>query len=316
MKIVILDGYPVNPGDLSWDALKESGSLTVYERTSPDEIIDRAAGSEIVLTNKVVLTREIMNRLPNLRYIGVLATGTNVVDIAAAHDLGIIVTNVPAYSTYSVAQLVFALILGLVYHPDYYTDKNREGYWSECADFSYAHHTFIDLAGRQLGIVGFGNIGRQVARIGSALGMRIAVETTKPQESLPEGYVRMSREELFATSDVLSLHCPLCADTAKMVNEGLLGIMKRTALLINTARGGLLDEQAVAAALRSGRLGGVGVDVLSTEPPEHSNPLLTAPRVLIMPHVGWATFDARRRLISVAASNVKAFLRGTPENVV
>lgn len=316
MKIVILDGYPVNPGDLSWDALKEHGELTVYERTMPDEIISRAKDAEIVLTNKVVLTREILADLPKLRYIGILATGTNVVDIAAAHERGIIVANVPAYSTYSVAQLVFALLLGLIYHPDYYTEKNKNGYWSECSDFSYAHHTFIELAGRQLGIVGFGNIGQQVARIGAAIGMKIAVETGKPQESLPEGYVKMSREELFATSDVVTLHCPLCDDTAKMVNASLIKKMKLTAILINTARGGLLDENAVAEALREGRLAGVGVDVLSTEPPKSDNPLLTAPNIMIMPHIGWATFEARKRLIAVTAENVGAFLKGTPRNIV
>lgn len=316
MKIVILDGFPITGGDLTWDALKGLGDVTVYDRTQKDEILARAADAEIVLTNKVVLTAEILAQLPALKYVGILATGTNVVDIAAAHERGIVVTNVPSYSTCSVAQLVFALLLSIIYHPEHYTRKNASLCWSDCPDFSYADHPLTDLAGKTLGIVGFGHIGHKVAQIGSAFGMEIAVATSQPQESLPAGYRKLTREELFAQSDVVSLHCPLAPDTEKMVNASLIGRMKRSAILINTARGGLVDEEALATALRDGRIYAAGVDVLSQEPPKADNPLLRAPRVLITPHIGWATREARERLIAIAAENVAAFLRGKPVNAV
>lgn len=315
-KIVILDGYTTNPGDLSWEPVARLGELKVYDRTPADEIPARAKGAELVLTNKTVLDAPAIEALPDLKYIGVLATGTNIVDIEAAHKRGIVVTNIPSYSTDSVAQLVFALLLSIVYHPEHYTRKNCDHAWTECADFSYVDYPLFELAGKTLGIVGFGHIGQRVARIAEGFGMQIAVETSKTAESLPAGYRKVTRRELFSESDVVSLHCPLAPDTEKMVNADLLSVMKPRAILINTGRGGLVDEQALAAALREGKIYAAGLDVLSQEPPKRDNPLLGAPHVLITPHIGWATEEARKRLIAITAANIEAYLSGKELNRV
>lgn len=314
--IVILDGYTTNPGDLSWEPLENFGNLTVYDRTPHDLILERAKDAELLLTNKTVLDAETISSLPGLKYIGVLATGTNIVDLDAAKKRGITVTNIPSYSTDSVAQLVFALILSIIYHPEHYTSRNCDHVWTNCADFSYVDYPLFELAGKTLGIVGFGHIGQRVARIGEAFGMRIAVETSKPQESLPEGYIKLTREELFSRADVVTLHCPLAPDTEKMINTSLLEKMKPRAILINTGRGGLVDEAALADALRKGTIYAAGLDVLSQEPPKPDNPLLAAPHVLITPHIGWATREARKRLIDITAANISAFLSGEPINRV
>lgn len=314
--IVILDGFTTNPGDLSWQPVAELGNLTVYDRTPDKEIVSRASEAEIVLTNKTVIDADTISRLPKLRYIGVLATGTNIVDVKAARERGITVTNIPSYSTDSVAQLVFALLLSIVYHPEHYTNKNACRAWTDCADFSYVDYPLFELAGKQIGIVGFGHIGQRVAEIARAFGMRIAVETSKEEAQLPQGVVKMSREQLFSTSDVVTLHCPLAPDTDKMVNHHLLSLMKPSSIIINTGRGGLIDESALAEALRDGKIYAAGVDVLSKEPPSADNPLLTSPHIFITPHIGWATKEARRRLIDITASNIAAYLQGAPVNQV
>ena len=315
-KIVILDGYTTNPGDLSWQPVEKLGNLTVYDRTPRSLIIESAKGASLLLTNKTTLDADIINALPDLRYIGVLATGTNIVDLEAAHRKGITVTNIPSYSTDSVAQLVFALLLSIVYHPEHYTSRNCEHAWTNCADFSYVDYPLFELSGKLLGIVGFGHIGRRVAGIAEGFGMRIAVETSKSQDQLPEGYVKMSREQLFREADVVSLHCPLAPDTEKMINASLLSIMKPDAILINTGRGGLVNEKDLADALHKGQIYAAGLDVLSQEPPRADNPLLSAPHVLITPHIGWATKEARKRLIDITAANIEAYQAGHPINLL
>lgn len=316
MKITVLDGYGLNPGDLSWDAMAESGELTVYDRTSPEETYDRSKDSEILITNKTRIDASLMQRLPKLRYIGVLATGYNVVDVESARRLGVTVTNIPAYSTMSVAQQVFALILAITNRVEHYTAANRDGRWSRNQDFCYWDTPLTELAGKTLGIVGLGNIGQAVARIGLAFGMHVTASTSKPQEQLPEGIEKKGLREVFAESDVLTLHCPLTPDTEKIVDASTLSLMKPTAILINTGRGPLIDEKAVAEALKAGRLGAFGADVLSSEPPASDNPLLTAPNSYITPHIAWATKEARERLMAIAVENLNAFLRGEVLNAV
>lgn len=316
MKITVLDGYGMNPGDLSWDGLRALGDVTVYDRTPAAEVIDRAAGSEILLTNKTVLDRDTIERLPGLRYIGVLATGYNVVDTEAAREHGVTVTNIPAYSTASVAQMVFSLLLAVTNGVEHYTADNRAGRWSRSADFCYWDEPLVELAGKTFGIVGFGNIGQAVARIALAFGMKVVAFTSKPAGSLPEGVGKVSLDELLAESDVVSLHCPLTESTRHMINASTLARMKPTAILINTGRGPLVDETALADALNCGALRGAGVDVLSCEPPSAGNPLLYARNCYITPHLGWATVEARKRLMDIAVANVAAFIGGTPVNVV
>ncbi len=316
MKIVILDGYTANPGDLSWDGLKGLGELTVYERTKADETVSRADGAAIVLTNKVVMSREVIAQLPQLKYIGVLATGYNVVDITAAHERGITVTNVPAYSTDSVAQMVFAHLLTVTNRTEHYAIANRNGRWSSNPDFCYWDTEVTELVGKTFGIVGMGNIGRRVAQIALAFGMTVKAFTSKPAEALPVGIQKASWEELLASSDVLSLHCPLTDSTRHMVNTNTLQMMKPTAILINTGRGPLVDDQAVANALAKGQLAAFCADVLTEEPPKTDNPLLCQSNAFITPHIAWATKEARIRLIQVATDNVRAFLKGQPQNTV
>ena len=316
MKIVILDGYTANPGDLSWDGLKEMGDVTVYKRTKPEETVERAQGADVVLTNKVVIGKAEMEQLPQLKYVGVLATGYNVVDIETARQRGITVTNVPAYSTESVAQMVFAHLLTVTNRTEHYAQQNRNGRWTASPDFSYADIPLHELAGKTFGIVGLGNIGKRVAQIALAFCMQVKAMTSKEQHQLPAGIEKVSLEALLATADVLSLHCPLTDSTRHLINADTLAKMKSSAILINTGRGPLIDDQAVADALADGRLAAFCADVLTQEPPQADNPLLKLPNAFITPHIAWASKEARVRLIQVATSNVRAFLSGTPQNVV
>lgn len=312
MRITILDGHTTNPGDLSWEPLHAFGDCAVHDRSAAAEIVPRAAGADVVLTNKTPLTRETIAALPQLKCIGVLATGYNVVDVAAARARGIPVCNVPEYGTPNVAQATFALLLELTNRVGRHAELVRAGRWSSCPDFCFWEGELVELAGLTLGVVGYGRIGRAVATIGRAFGMRILAWRRNGGDD-PEcvGLDRLLRE-----SDVVSLHCPLTAETERLVNAATLATMKPTAFLVNTARGGLVDEAALAAALDAGRLAGAGLDVLAVEPPPASNPLLAARNCIITPHVAWATREARRRLIEITADNVRAFVAGTPRNVV
>ena len=316
MKIVILDGYALNPGDLSYDCLKQFGTLKVYERTSPELVIERAKDAEALLTNKVVLGEREFAQLPRLRYIGVQATGYNVVDVEAARKHGITVTNIPAYSTASVAQMVMAHLLNIAQRVDYYAEQNRAGRWATSPDFCYWDTPLIELADKQMGIIGFGRTGSAVAHLAQAFGMKVAAYTSKPQEELPEGIIKMSLEELFHTSDVVSLHCPLTPTTHHLVNAERLALMKPTAILINTARGPIIDEQALADALNSAKIYAAGIDVLTEEPPRQDSPLLSARNCFVTPHIAWATLEARTRLLKICEENLRAFVEGSPQNVV
>ena len=317
MKIIVLDGYGMNPGDLSWDRLKALGDVTVYDRTAPSETIERSAGAEILLTNKTIIDRNIIENLPDLKYIGVLATGYNVVDTVAAREKGIVVTNIPAYSTDSVAQMVFSLLLAITSNVEHYTADNRAGRWSRNADFCYWDSPLMELAGKTFGIVGFGHIGSKVAGIALAFGMQVLALSSKPADALPAGVTKAKNlDQLLSESDVLSLHCPLTDSTKHLINASTLAKMKPSAILINTGRGPLVDETALAAALNNGTLRGAGVDVLSCEPPTIDNPLLYARNCYTTPHLGWATVEARQRLMDIAVANVANFIEGTPTNVV
>jgi len=313
-KIVVLDGFTLNPGDLDWRALEEIGDVTVYARTPLAETVARAAGAEIVLTNKAPVSAAHLAELPALRYIGVLATGFNIVDVAAARARGIVVANVPGYGTASVAQHVFALILELAQRTGHHAQTVREGRWSASEDFCYWDFPLLELAGRTLGIVGYGAIGQAVAEIGRAFGMRVLASTRTPR--VAPGVEFGSVEEVFRQADVVTLHCPLTPETQGLVHTGRLAGMKRGAFLINTGRGALVVERDLAAALESGQIAGAGLDVLSVEPPSVDNPLLTARNCLITPHIAWATGAARVRLMGIAVANVRAFLAGRPEHVV
>lgn len=316
MKIVILDGYSANPGDLSWEGLEAMGEVTVYDRTKAEETVVRAAEAEIVLTNKVVISREIIAQLPMLKYIGVLATGYNVVDIEAAHERGITVTNVPAYSTESVAQMVFAHLLTVTNRTEHYAIENRKGRWTENPDFCYWDFPHMELAGKTFGIVGLGNIGRRVAEIATAFGMHVKAMTSKSADALPANIEKATLEDLLSTSDVLSLHCPLTDTTRHLINRETLRQMKPTAILINTGRGPLVNDQDVADALAGGRLAAFCADVLTEEPPKADNPLLKESNAYFTPHIAWASTEARKRLIQVAVDNVCQFINGQPQNVV
>ena len=316
MKIVILDGYAANPGDLSWKPLEEFGELTVYDRTKPEETIGRAKDAEIILTNKVHIKRQEIEQLPKLKYIGVLATGYNIVDVEAAHEHGIIVTNVPAYSTESVAQMVFAHLFTVTNRTEHYALLNREGKWSSSPDFCYWDTRLTELAGKTLGIVGLGNIGRRVAVIAQAFGMKVVAYTSKAADQLSSGIRKRTIDELLKESDVVTLHCPLAPGTHHLINSQTLQMMKPSAILINTGRGPLVNDQDVADALKANRLRAYCADVLSEEPPRADNPLLPCENAFITPHIAWATMEARSRLIDVAIGNVKAFIDGQPVNVV
>lgn len=316
MKIVILDAYTANPGDLSWEPLKEIGELTVFDRTMPEDTVARAAEAEIVLTNKVILGLKEMEQLPHLKYIGVLGTGYNVVDVDAAHQRGIVVTNVPAYSTESVAQMVFAHLLTVTNRTEHYARQNREGRWTNNPDFCYWDTPLPELYGKTFGIVGLGNIGRRVAQIALAFGMKVQALTSKQADALPEGVKKVELAELLATSDVLSLHCPLTPETRHLINAHTLSQMKSSAILINTGRGPLINDADVAQALAEGRLAAYCADVLTNEPPLADNPLLTQSNAYLTPHIAWATGEARKRLLAVAIENVRAFVQQHPQNMV
>ena len=316
MKIVELDGYAANPGDLSYDGIKELGELVVYPRTAPEEVVERAKDADIVLINKVNMTAEVIAQLPNLKYIGVLATGYNVVDLAAAKEHGVVVTNIPAYSTDSVAQMTFALILNMTNRVAHYANKNRGGRWSENPDFCYWDTPLHELAGKSLGIVGLGNIGKRVAHIALEFGMEVYAYTSKAASELPEFVHKTTWEGLLAESDILSLHCPLNEDTREIINKKSIDHMKDGAIIINTSRGPLVNEQDVADALESGKLLYYGADVLTEEPPVKENPLLAQKHAFITPHIAWATKEARSRLLKICEKNIKAFLEGSPINVV
>jgi len=315
MNIVVLDGYAANPGDLSWEALTAQGTCTIHDRTPPGQTVERARDAEIVLTNKVVLDRDVIAQLPTLKYVGVLATGYNVVDLDAANERGIVVTNVPAYSIESVVQIVFAHLFHLTHHVFEHSAGAREGKWTRSPDFAYWDYPLTEVAGLTMGIVGFGGIGKRVANVAQALGMQVLVNTRTPPDD-PAGCEVVELDDLFERSDVVTLHCPLTPETKHLVNAERLAMMKSTAFLVNCSRGPVVDEQAVADALNAGAIAGAGVDVLSTEPPAADNPLLTARNCAITPHVGWATLAARTRLMDVATANVSAFINGHPVNVV
>ena len=316
MKITVLDGYGLNPGDLSWDGFKEFGEVTVYDRTSPAEVVERSKDSEVLLTNKTVIDGASMESLPKLKYIGVLATGYNVVDIEAARKRGVAVTNIPAYSTMSVAQQVFALLLAVTNRVEHYAKEVKEGKWSSNPDFCFWDTPLMELAGKKFGIIGYGNIGSAVAKIASAFGMEVLAYTSKDSSQLPVDVTKVSLENLFADSDIISLHCPLTDSTRHIVNSHTISKMKDGVIIINTGRGPLVDEESVAAGLESGKIYAFCADVLSTEPPSAQNPLLKAPNCYITPHIAWATKEARVRLMDMAVENLKQFLAGATLNRV
>jgi glycerate dehydrogenase len=316
MKIIILDGYATNPGDLSWDELKALGECTIYERTAPEEVIERLTGAEVALTNKVFFTAKVMAALPELKYIGVLATGYNVVDIAAAKERGIVVSNIPAYSTPSVAQMVFAHILNITQQVKYHSDEVHKGKWSSNPDFCFWNTPLIELRGKKIGLVGLGHTGYTTARIAIGFGMQVFAFTSKSSLQLPPEIKKMELDQLFSECDVISLHCPLTEGTQELVDTRRLSLMKPTAILINTGRGQLVNEQALADALNSGTIYAAGIDVLSTEPPLADNPLFTAKNCYITPHIAWASLEARKRLMDIMLDNVKAYIAGKPINNV
>ncbi|NLM77874.1 MAG: D-2-hydroxyacid dehydrogenase [Ruminococcaceae bacterium] len=316
-KIVVLDGYALNPGDLSWTVFHDLGECVVYDRTPTDQILNRARDATILLTNKTPLTARTLASLQDLRYIGVLATGYNIVDVAAATDLGIVVTNVPSYSTHSVAQMVFALLLELCHHVQLHSDAVKGGEWTRSQDFCFWKAPLIELQGKTMGIVGLGQIGRQVAKIADALGMRVLASSRTQKDPLEyPGFRWVPLDELLQSSDVVSLHCPLFPETEGMINKRTLALMSDSAFLINTARGGLIVEADLAEALNNGKIAGAGLDVLTAEPPSTANSLLQARNCLITPHISWATAEARTRLMVIAADNLRAFLTGQPVHVV
>lgn len=316
MEIVILDGYALNPGDMSWNGLEALGNCRIYPRTAPSELFDRIKDAEAIITNKAVIDAPMMERLPKLRYIGVTATGYNVVDVKAADSKGIVVTNIPAYSTDSVAQLVFAHLLNIVNRVELHASSVREGEWANSMDFAYWKSPQTELAGKTLGIVGFGRIGRRVALIGEAFGMKVIFNNRSQVKDAPSTMRQTAMDELFAQSDVISINCPLTPENSEFVNTNLLKQMKPSSILINTGRGGLINEADLAKALNEGTIGAAGVDVLSTEPPKHDNPLLTARNCYITPHIAWATTEARQRLMNITVENLKCFIDGKPQNVV
>ena len=316
MKIVILDGYSANPGDLSWDALKALGEVTVYDRTSREDTVERAADADIVLTNKVVIDREVMEQLPRLKFIGVLATGYNIIDVACAREHGVVVSNVPAYSTESVAQMVFSHLLTVTNRTEHYAQQNREGRWTRSADFCYWDSPVMELAGKTMGIVGLGNIGRRVAEIALAFGMKVVALTSKSEALLPQGVRKVTLEELLGASDVVSLHSPLTDQTRHLINHDTIAMMRPTAILINTGRGPLVDDEALAEALKANRLKAYCADVMTQEPPKADNPLLGLKNVFLTPHIAWASTEARIRLLDITIKNVRAFIEGKPQNVI
>lgn len=316
MKIVVLDGYALNPGDQSWKNLQEVGDCVIYDRTSPDELLERSIDADALITNKVVISKSVIDKLPKLKYIGVTATGYNVVDVNAASERGIVVTNIPAYSTDSVAQLVFSHILNVANRVELHVNSVKNGEWNTCPDFSYSKSPQVELSGKTLGIIGFGRIGRRVAEIGLAFGMKVIFQNRSIRSDTPAKMIQKNLGEVFAESDFISLNCPLTDENSEFVNTDLLKMMKQTAVLINTGRGALINEQDLADALNSGVIKAACLDVLSTEPPKADNPLVSAKNCFITPHMAWATFEARERLLNITIENLKCFISGNYQNVV
>lgn len=316
MKIAVLDGFALNPGDLSWKSMQELGECKFYDRTNPNDIYKRVIDIDALITNKVVINKALIDQLPKLKYIGVTATGYNVVDVNAANERGIVVTNIPAYSTNSVAQLVFSHILNVCNRIELHSSSVKNNEWAQNPDFSYSKSPQIELEGKVLGIVGFGRIGQKVAEIGLAFGMKVIFQNRSPKGNLPAGVVQKTMTEVFAESDFVSLNCPLTSDNLEFVNSDLLKTMKPTAVLVNTGRGGLINERDLADTLNSGQLAAACLDVLSTEPPADNNPLISARNCFITPHIAWATFEARQRLLNITVDNLKNFIAGNPQNVV
>lgn len=317
MKIVILDGYTLNPGDISWDALKALGEVTIYDRTPADEVVERSEGAAVVLTNKTPLPADIISQLKSLQFIGVLATGYNVVDVAAARHQGIIVSNVPDYGTSSVVQFTMAILLELCLRVQKHSDAVMKGKWARSADFCFWDYPLIELAGKSLGIIGFGRIGEQVAGVATALGMNIiGYSRTQTDQWHRTNFRWAGLPELLAESDVVSIHCPLFPDTKGLINHERLAMMKRSAFLLNTSRGPIVVDEDLAAALNNDIIAGAGIDVLSVEPPSENNPLFKAKNCIITPHIAWATKEARTRLMNIVVKNVSAFQKGSPINVV
>ena len=317
MKIVVLDGHTINPGDLSWDEMKQLGDLTVYERTSTTEVVSRAQGSTAVFTNKTPVTREMIGLLPDLKFIGVLATGYNIVDIDAASQKGIIVCNVPGYGTASVVQLTFALILEHFNQVYIHAKSVRDGEWVSSKDFTYSKTPLTELSNKTIGIIGFGSIGQEVADVAAAFNMNtLAYSRTKTDQSHRKNFNWVELKELYQSSDVISIHCPLTEQTKGMINKDALRMMKKSAFLVNTARGPIIVEDDLAEALNNGTIGGAGLDVLSKEPPVNDNPLLTAKNAIITPHIAWATKEARSRLMEITVANLRSYQSGDPVNQV
>lgn len=312
MKICILDGYSLNPGDLDWSPVERLGDVTLFDRTPADKIVERAADADIVLTNKVPFSADTLRQLPRLRFICVLATGYNIIDTEAAARQGVVVANIPAYSTMSVAQMAFAHILNITNHVASYAREVADGKWTNCPDFCFWDSALTELAGKTMGIVGLGNTGMATARIAVAMGMKVVALTSKSADTLPEGITPALLDDVLASADVVSLHCPLTPSTRNLINAASIAKMKPSAILINTGRGPLVDEQAVADALNGGRLAAFGADVLSQEPPRGDNPLLSARNCFLTPHIAWATLEARTRLMSTATENVRQFIAGEP----
>lgn len=312
MRICILDGYSLNPGDLDWSPVERLGDVTLFDRTPADKIVERAADADIVLTNKVPFSADTLRQLPRLRFICVLATGYNIIDTEAAARQGVVVANIPAYSTMSVAQMAFAHILNITNHVASYAREVADGKWTNCPDFCFWDSALTELAGKTMGIVGLGNTGMATARIAVALGMKVVAMTSKSADTLPEGITPAPLDDVLASADVVSLHCPLTPSTRHLINAASIAKMKPSAILINTGRGPLVDEQAVADALNGGRLAAFGADVLSQEPPRGDNPLLSARNCFLTPHIAWATLEARTRLMSTATENVRQFIAGEP----
>ena len=312
MKICILDGYSLNPGDLDWSPVERLGDVTLFDRTPADKIVERAADADIVLTNKVPFSADTLRQLPRLRFICVLATGYNIIDTEAAARQGVVVANIPAYSTMSVAQMAFAHILNITNHVASYAREVADGKWTNCPDFCFWDSALTELAGKTMGIVGLGNTGMATARIAVAMGMKVVALTSKSADTLPEGITPAPLDDVLASADVVSLHCPLTPSTRHLINAASIAKMKPSAILINTGRGPLVDEQAVADALNGGRLAAFGADVLSQGPPRGDNPLLSARNCFLTPHIAWATLEARTRLMSTATENVRQFIAGEP----
>lgn len=316
MKIVNLDGYTTNPGDLSWESFKQYGEFTVYDRTSPEQVIPRAKDADILIINKTVITKEMLDEMPNLKYIGLQSTGFNVVDGKAATERGIVISNIPAYSTSAVAQLVFALILQITNKVSLHSDAVHNGEWSQCPDFCFWKAPLTELDGKTIGIIGFGSIGQRVSNIANAFGMNVLVFTPHPKPDEFKDIQFVDLDTLLKSSDIITCHCPLNAKTENLINKQAISKMKSTAILINTSRGPVVNDEDLAEALNNGKIAGAGLDVLREEPPKSDNPLLTAKNCYITPHIAWAAFETRKRLLRILEANLKAFIEGKPQNVV